>query len=121
MCTTSDLRYQPGEGQPIVVRAGRETDFASVPRVLAFLATDWRQSARPAVLHDAGYQDAFWLIDAGDGAARHCTRRQADAIFYEALRVEGASWFKANAMWTAVRLGGRGSWRGYRSPGTART
>lgn len=54
-----------------------------------------------AALHDALYRAAM------------LPRRQADAVFYRALRAEGIARWRAWLMWAGVRLGG---WRRYGRP-----
>lgn len=70
------------------------TDFASVPRIpLAYLMAGGKAS-KEAVLHD-------WLY-----ASKICTRAEADAVFEEAMAINGQPWLTRKAMWFAVRLFG---------------
>jgi len=39
------------------------------------------------------------------------TRKWADSVFYEAMRVLGVSRWKAVLMWAGVRLGGVGAYK----------
>jgi hypothetical protein len=78
------------------------TDFASVPRLpLAYLiAGDTAHEA--AVVHDYLY------------CTNGVSRRVADAIFYEAMRVSGEPRWRAFLMWSAVRVSAWVAWRRYR-------
>ena len=100
---TAPLAYESDLlGATVTVPAGYVTDFASVPRLpLAYLlAGDSAHEA--AVIHD-------WLytVHAVDG--KPVTRRQADAVFGEAIDVSDPN-APGGLMWLAVRLGGGGSW-----------
>lgn len=86
----------------IEVPTGYRTDFASVPRLPLIY---WRTGGRatiPAIIHD-------WLYDC---ATQCISRRTADAIFLEAMRLMGdPPWPTTRAlMWLGVRVGG---WRGW--------
>lgn len=85
---------------PIVVPEGFITDFASVPRVplLYLMMNDVGQPA--AVIHDFLY---------GEGKIE---RKIADKVLDEALASVGVSWWKRQAMYTAVRLAGGFSFKG---------
>ena len=94
------LRYQSRRARTrFVVPAGFVTDLASVGRwpVAFWLAGDTAHEA--AVIHDAMYQ--LRLVG---------TRRQADAIFNEAMTVSGVPAWRRWLMYRAVRFGGQGSW-----------
>lgn len=102
-----DLLFRDEEGRRLRVPAGFETDLASVPRwipgLLRLLIPDKLESAWAGILHD-------WLYKTG----RVC-RRVADAIFYRALRLSGATRVGAGLMWAAVRSpGGWLAWRRHR-------
>ena len=86
----SDLREIGG----VHVPTGFDTDFASVPR-LPFMFWLLGDRGHPAaVVHDYLYRKAI------------VTRSVADAVFYEALRVDGEGMISAFLMWTGVRMGG---------------
>lgn len=91
----SDLHHEP-----ITVREGFVTDFASVPRlpVVYLVMNDVGQPA--AVVHDYLYR--FHPV----------SRAKADAILDEALAALKVSWWRRKAMWTAVRLAGWSAYRG---------
>jgi hypothetical protein len=85
----------------ITVPAGFATDFASI-KVLhnaflfALFALVSGYGNYAATVHD-------WLY--ATGAVR---RKQADAIFYRALRAEGVARWRAWLFWVGVRIGGAG-------------
>jgi hypothetical protein len=85
----------------ITVPNGFQTDFASVPRVPIAYGLFGGKAHREAVIHDYLYR-----IDSKPVA----TRKQADDVFYEAMKLRGKSWFVRWCMWSGVRLGG---WTGF--------
>lgn len=92
---------------------GMETDFASIPRPLWAL---WPPSdgahSRPAVVHDCLYKTGFVCVD--DGSVRWITRQEADAIFLDAMKVNGVRWISRRLIHRGVRLGGRAAWAKHR-------
>ena len=84
----------------VVVPAGFETDFASVPRFFTRLFPTTGEWSKPAILHD-------WLYVSAQG----CSRFMADALFREAMIQEGVPFWRAWLMWLAVRTFGRGGWK----------
>lgn len=89
----------------VIVPAGFETDFASVPwffrRIFPPAGDGPRARWGPAsVVHD-------FLYRTGTG-----TRREADRIFREAMQAEGVSAWRRWAMWAAVRVFGSAAWKG---------
>ena len=115
------LRYEIGalgSGQVIEVPVGFRTDGASIPRLLQGLLPAWGRWSRAAIIHDylcRAIDDerpvlAYdWRVSPyGYGIAPVIgTRRQADAIFHEALIVCGVSRPLAFIMWLAVRAADR--------------
>jgi len=87
--------------QTIVVPAGFETDFASIPRPLWALLPPTGEYGKAAVIHD-------WLYRTPGKA----TRPQADAVFLEAMKEAGVSWFTRTVVYSSVRVGGFASYRG---------
>lgn len=82
----------------IEVPAGFITDLTSVPRILwSFLPPDGKY-AKAAIIHDYLY----------DNALR--TKKQADLIFLDAMRVLGVPKWKYIIMYHAVRLFGCGKY-----------
>jgi len=88
-----------GSGRVISVPPQFVTDGASVPRALWELLPSWGTYSRAAVVHD-------YLCDCLNRGAPHVeakTRREADAIFYEAMVVCGTGATMRFVMWLAVR------------------
>ena len=76
------------------------TDFASVPPIFRSIISKWGKHGNATVLHDYLY----WM--------QQCTRKEADDIFRDAMKVMEASALKTSIIYRAVRLGGRFAWRG---------
>jgi hypothetical protein len=90
----------------VTVPGGFLTDFASVPRVpIAHLLTA-NCGHEAAVIHD-------WFY-----TTHEVSRRDADAVFEEALLVGGEPRWRAWLMWAGVRIGGGGPYEaaGQRQP-----
>lgn len=84
----------------VIVPAKFKTDLASIPPFLPITKAILNGKGRKAaVVHD-------WYYRLGIG-----TRKQADAVFKEALFAT-ESWAVAWFMWAGVRLGGAFAWRG---------
>lgn len=82
----------------IVVPAGFVTDLASVPRVFWSLMPPDGKYAKAAIIHDYLY----------DNGLR--TKKQADLIFLDAMRVLNVPRWKRAILYLAVRLFGRGNY-----------
>jgi hypothetical protein len=79
----------------IYVPKGFETNFASVPQLVQnIIPSSGQESDRAAVLHD-------WMY-----GTQMFDRDVCDAIFLEAMKVEGVSYMKRYAMYYAVRAFG---------------
>ena len=89
-----------GSGRHITVPAGFETDFASVPVGFRWLVPVVGRHGKAAVLHD-------WLYASGYLPRR----RQADAVFFEAMTVLGVRPWRKWLIWAAVRAFGWRRWR----------
>lgn len=87
----------------IVVPAGFQTDYASVPRLPFAYWLAGGVAKKAAVIHDYLYRSA------------ESTRAEADAVFREAMSVTGTSWWRRYPMWLGVRLFGG---LNYKSPNT---
>lgn len=98
----SPLSYEVaflGSGRVVAVPAGFVTDGASVPRPLWWFLPAWGTYSRAAVIHDY----LLKLIEASTPHAQAATRKEADAIFYEAMVVCGTGMTMRWIMWAAVR------------------
>lgn len=91
-------------GKWITVPEGFVTDLDSTPRWLPAVYALLREKARrSAIVHDYLYDEASNPL---------CiSRSQADAIFWEAARVEGAGPIRGWLFWAGVRLGGYFSYK----------
>lgn len=91
------LSYESDTLGDIVVPVGFASDYASVP---------WRTARgkynRAAWVHD-------WLYS--KDCPLKCTRKVADAVFYEAMRACDVNRPQAFAYWLGVRLGGWAHWK----------
>jgi hypothetical protein len=77
----------------ITIKDGFLTDFASIPRV-PFIYDQFAEipgTRGAAIVHDATCRYGTF------------SRRECDAIFYEAMLLSGASKWKAWIMWASVR------------------
>lgn len=90
------VRYQGAE-QRFEVPDGFHTDFASVPRVVAWLLPRYGRYTRSAILHD-------WLW--AEAAAGRISRVDADGIFRRSMRELEVAFLRRWLMWAAVRLAG---------------
>lgn len=86
-----------GRTERFVVPAGTRTDFASVPRVFAWLVPKYGRFTAAAVLHDH-------LVRVERPAGR-ISAVDADGLFRRAMRELGVSFLLRWFMWAAVRLG----------------
>ncbi len=78
-------------GRLIKIRKGFRTDFASVPRPLWSIIPPVGLYGKATVVHD-------WLC-----VSKIVSRKDADKIFLEAMKVLGVSWWKRNLMYRSVR------------------
>lgn len=88
----------PKYGGPVVVPAGTNTDFASVPKLLRWFVPKYGKYNKATVLHD-------WLCK--EAAAGRFDRAQADGLFRRAMRELGVGYLRRRLMWVGVRWGGR--------------
>jgi len=86
-----------GAYQRFEVPAGFVTDFASVPRLVAWLIPTYGIYTPAAILHDY-----FW--DGLRQGTAEISRADADGIFRRCLRELGVSLPKRWMMWAAVRM-----------------
>lgn len=100
----------PGYGKwaplDIAVPAGYQTDLLSIPRPLWPILSPFGQGVWGAFPHDLLYGTRFSLPDQDEGDAR----AMADQILFDAAVDSGASRFRANLLFSGVRVGGKGAW-----------
>ncbi len=87
----------------ICVKAGFETDFASIPRLARLIIPKLGRHNKPAVVHDAIYQ--------GLVPGHRFTRAEADLCFLDGMEDFGVVKWKRTLMYWAVRIGGWMAWR----------
>lgn len=91
----------------LVAPAHLLTDFASIPQAaLSVIRSDAPYLLYPAIIHD------FLYSVGGMTADRVFTRQQADQLLAEGMEILGASPWQRAVVYSAVRLGGSGSWGG---------
>ncbi len=83
----------------IIIPRGFTTDLASVPRIFQSIIPKLGHHIRPAIVHDYCYEGFTNL-----------TKKEADQMFLEGMKATKVSWLRRNAMWLAVRVGGKGHW-----------
>jgi hypothetical protein len=72
------------------------TDFASVPQALWWIFPPWGKYGKAAVVHDWCY------------STKWKTKKEADAVFYEAMGVLGVPQWKRTLLYFAVHFFGKG-------------
>lgn len=100
----SDFAYKSEVlGRTVEVPGGFITDWGSVPRLLEWVVSgDDTQLLPGSIVHDYLYRQSGKL---SDGTV--VSRKDADRVLVEAMAAVGAPAWKRNAVWTAVRVGGR--------------
>jgi len=101
---SKNLAHYPHESVTVAY-VGFRFDGASIPRAVRGMVKKTRKTRNAALPHDMNYRAAR------NGAFRGVpnARKLIDRMFYDDLRAEGVSWFKAQIMYRAVRIGGASS------------
>lgn len=94
----------------VIIPAGFETDFASVPQLFWSIVPPMGKYFIAAVLHDYFYREPGSRTDVAVIYDRVITREFADYIFLEEMVDLGVSWWKRKIMYKAVRMFGGSSW-----------
>lgn len=85
----------------VYVPEGYLTDGATTPKFLWWLLPPWGEYGQAAVVHDILCDDLLiWKA----GQLHAISRKEADDIFYEAMKVAGVSFWKRWLMYGGVRL-----------------
>lgn len=95
--TAKPLEYLSNSGFWYVVPSEFPTDGATIPRIFHSIFSPTGRYFRAAVLHD-------WLLVERD--EYDLTRKECDAIFYEAMLHCEVNKTRALFLWAAVRLWG---------------
>lgn len=117
------LTYE-GTTDTIVVPAGYETDFASVPRSLQWLAPSTGKYTLAAILHDwlctniLGGRVYLPTPNGPDAYTLSISARDADGLFRRVMREEGVGVVQRWLLWSGVRIGAIVN--RHRRPGTLR-
>ena len=90
-----NFHYETPDGK-FCVPVGLVTDFASIPRALRIFFSSGAILSRSALVHD-------WLY-----LSRSVSRKKADTIFFELLKIEGVDIATRYLFYWAVRLCGAG-------------
>jgi hypothetical protein len=91
----ADLHYEAAR-ERFAVSKEALTDFASVPRIFVWFIPTYGLYTKAAILHD----DLCRRAKTG-----HFSRRDADGVFRQAMRLQGVAFLRRWVMWTAVRWG----------------
>lgn len=94
--------YECTLGDLIIVPAGFETDFASIPRVLWTIYPPAGRWGKAAVIHDYLYYHGMR------------SRKSCDRVFLQGMKDLGVPRCRRTLMYLAVRLGGRVAWAKHR-------
>ena len=112
---------KPDGDVKVKVPAGFKTDFASVPRLLWSVLPPVGLYSKAAVVHDYLCEHGVvWMSYAEDlpplwwesanstcwrgWRQRQITRREADRIFRDSMKVLGVGWLRRNIMFAGARL-----------------
>ncbi len=110
-----DFTYHDEVFGPITVKKGFQTNYASLDALrnlflfpLYALLADYGDKA--ATIHD-------WLysghpVTLADGSLKYLTRKEADEVFYRALRDEGIARWRAGIFYIGVRVGAENAFEG---------
>jgi len=85
----------------VKIPKGQRTDLASIPGFLQSLMPLVDAHLQIAIVHDMCYRSEVGVIKA-----------DADMMFYDGMRGLGVGWWKAQAMYNAVRWFGGSSFKG---------
>ena len=99
--------YDMGDGkETLIVPSDFVTDLASIPRIFTWLVPRVGEWNKPAVVHDWIYAHKGEMP-----SGKVFSRREADLLFWSALRERRVRRTRAFLMFAAVTLGGWIVWR----------
>ena len=107
----ADYTYHDGP-TAITVPAGFRFDLSSVPRLLWWLIAPFELSIVAPLLHDFLYESGGRPPDVSVDPPRTYTRAEVDRMFLEIMEAEDVAWWRRGLAYAAVRIFGRGAWRG---------
>lgn len=88
-----------GSNRLVNVPEGYLTDGASVPQIFWNIIPPWGRWGQAAVVHDI-LCETLTILE--DGKPKKITRKECDAVLYEAMKVLGVPSPKKEAIYTAV-------------------
>jgi hypothetical protein len=88
-------------GITVLIPKGQETDLASIPMILQNIMPLVDNHLQIAIVHDMCYRHEVGVV-----------KQDADMMFYDGMRTLGVGWWKAQAMYNAVRFFGDSSFKG---------
>lgn len=92
----------------VEIPAGFEFDGESIPLGVRWLVPPFGQSKRGAAVHDWLYRyRGFWRAD---GTFVDVSRKQADAVYRELVKLKGLPAWRASMRWSVLRLVGWAAW-----------
>ena len=89
------------KGITLIIPEGFETDLASIPQILQNIIPLIGNHLQAAIVHDMCYRSKVGV-----------SKKDADDMFYDAMRSLGVSWWKAQTMYQAVRMFGGRTFKG---------
>ncbi|MBX9578701.1 MAG: DUF1353 domain-containing protein, partial [Gemmataceae bacterium] len=98
------------QGYTLTAKDGYAFDLASVPRPLWWLIAPNELSIVAPLFHDLLYEFRGRLPADQVTPYRTYTRRETDDLFLHLMEVEGISWWRRNAAYSAVRAAGGVYW-----------
>ena len=90
--TIAPFAYISEDGTRYDIPVGTYTDFASIPVAFRWLISRFGRHSPAALLHD-------WLTK-----WKIVSRKKADMLLREAMKVLGVSWWKRRIMYRSVRI-----------------
>lgn len=96
--TQSFQYYREGNKEDIItVPEGFESDWASIPQALQLFISKVGKHSKPAILHD-------YLCVMNHKDKSFISRKKADEVFLEAMKIKGVNLVKRYIMYAAVRV-----------------
>lgn len=97
---SAPFHFESGEVGLVVVPAGFDTDYASVPRVFWSIYPPDGSYTEAAIIHDWLYWEQ----------PPQLSRKQCDQVFLEGMAALGVPWHRRRIIYSSVRLGGWAAW-----------
>lgn len=100
------FEFHLDDGDTIRVPAGFECDGQSYPRLLQFIDTPQGHGAKAGVVHD----HLYWLNGRPASNGKCYSRKDADNIYYDALKASGLNPLSCAVRYRALRMFGWAAW-----------